>query len=170
MNLSTYRWFYRFLLWQLLDCFRYWHGTSLSTIYCNSVLVQSVHSDPAMTTSSMFLVFVDPTNTILILGSKFLQSLERKSFFTDISVALLYFLWGVYFSSTKNELLSYWTVDELVSKMWICCLWSLETNKTRWSLLPSWQRTKLPSIHLVISFSRRSERRMPRLQQVHMLF
>jgi len=43
----------------------------VSTIYCNSVLVQSVHLDPAMTTSSMFLVFVDPTNTILILGSKF---------------------------------------------------------------------------------------------------
>ena len=78
----------------------------MSTIYCNSVLVQSVHLDPAMTTSSMFLVFVDPTNTILILGSKFLQSLERKSFFTDISVALLYFLRGVYFSSTKNELLN----------------------------------------------------------------
>jgi len=54
----------------------------------------------------MFLVFVDPTNTILILGSKFLQSLERKSFFTDISVALLYFLRGVYFSSTI-ELLNY---------------------------------------------------------------
>ena len=68
---------------------------------------KSVHSDPAMTTSSMFLVFVDPTNTILILGSNFLQSLERKSFFTDIFVALLYFLRGVYFSSTINELLNY---------------------------------------------------------------
>jgi len=38
------------------------------------------------------------------------------------------------------------------------------TKRMRRPLLPSCQRTKLPSAHLVISFSRRSERRTPRSQ------